>query len=143
MFKSKQNANLFTKHTLGTEIFALDWKRLETRVIIKISTYPWWSVNFEMSFWCLQFFQKTNKNNSTWGTIVVRSIFFVHFLEEFRIPTTPFEINWPLKAMLQNTNFRLMNLSLCTFYFMRVCKEPAERLSIKRTFKKLACSNSR
>ena len=29
-----------------------------------------------MSFWRLQFFQKTNKNNSTWGIIVVTIIFF-------------------------------------------------------------------
>ena len=38
-----------------------------------------------MSFWCLQFFQKTNKNNSTWGTIVVRSNFFLcFFLKNWR-----------------------------------------------------------
>ena len=49
-----------------------------------------------MSFWCLQFFQKKNKNNSTWGIIVVGSNFFIRFLEELRIPKSPFEINWPL-----------------------------------------------
>ena len=37
-------------------------------------------------FWCLQFFQKTNENNSTWGIIVLKSNFFVRFLEELRIP---------------------------------------------------------
>jgi hypothetical protein len=48
-----------------------------------------------MSFWCLQFFQKTNENNSTWGTIVVRLNFFVWFLEELKTPKRHFEINWP------------------------------------------------
>ena len=33
---------------------------------------------------CLQFFQKTNKNKSTWGIIVDRSNFFVRFLEELK-----------------------------------------------------------
>ena len=45
-----------------------------------------------MSFWFLQFTQKTNENNSTWGTIVAKSIFFV----ELKIPKRHFEINWPL-----------------------------------------------
>ena len=33
-----------------------------------------------MSFWCLQFSQKMNKNNSTWGTIVVKSKLLGHQL---------------------------------------------------------------
>ena len=49
-----------------------------------------------MSFWCLQFSQKTNENNSTWGTIVVKSIFFIRFMGELKIPKRHFEINWPL-----------------------------------------------
>ena len=49
-----------------------------------------------MSFWCLQFSQKTNENNPTWGTIVVKSNFFVCFLGELKIPKRHFEINWPL-----------------------------------------------
>ena len=55
-----------------------------------------------MSFWCLQFSQKTNENNSTWGTIVVKSNFFVHFfgrIEEMKIPKRHFEINWPLSTV--------------------------------------------
>ena len=32
-----------------------------------------------MSFCYLQFFQKTNENNSTWGTIEVMLIFFCYF----------------------------------------------------------------
>ena len=35
-------------------------------------------------------------NNSTWGTIVVKSNFFVHFLGELKIPKRHFEINRPL-----------------------------------------------
>ena len=49
-----------------------------------------------MSFWCLQFYQKTNENNSTWGTIVVKLISFVRFLGELKITKRHFEINWPL-----------------------------------------------
>ena len=49
-----------------------------------------------MSFWCLQFYQKTNENNSTWGTIEVKSNFFARFLGELKIPKRHFEINWPL-----------------------------------------------
>ena len=49
-----------------------------------------------MYFWCLQFSQKVNENNSTWGTIVVKSNFFVCFLGELRIQKRHFEINWPL-----------------------------------------------
>ena len=49
-----------------------------------------------MAFWCLQFTQKTNEINSTWGTIVVKSNFFVHSLGELKIPKRHFEINWPL-----------------------------------------------
>ena len=49
----------------------------------------------KMLFWCVQFFQKMNENNSIWGTIV-ESNCFVCFLEEFKIPKRHFEINWPL-----------------------------------------------
>ena len=85
-----------------------------------------------MSFWCLQFSQKTNLNNSrqlevnkgfnwsrdlladrpslmaadkpcpllqpslTWGTIVLKSNFFVHFFGELKILIRHFEINRPL-----------------------------------------------
>jgi hypothetical protein len=32
----------------------------------------------------------------TWGTIVVKSNFFIHFLGELKMPIRHFEINWPL-----------------------------------------------
>ena len=41
-----------------------------------------------------------NENNSTWGTIVVKSTFFVRFLGELKIPKRHFEINWPLPSEL-------------------------------------------
>ena len=44
------------------------------------------------------FSQKTNKNKSTWGIIVVKLNFFIHFLGGLRIPKIPFEINWPLRG---------------------------------------------
>ena len=50
-----------------------------------------------MSFWCLQLSQKKNEDNSTWGTIEVKSNFFACFLEELKIPKRHFEINWPLR----------------------------------------------
>ena len=42
------------------------------------------NLDFEMSFWWLQFSQKLNENNSTWGTIVVKSNIFVCFWENWR-----------------------------------------------------------
>ena len=67
-----------------------------------------------MSFWCLQFSQKTNQNNLTWGTIVagVKSNCFVRFLGESKIPKRHFEINWSLKCTTctfgpaQSSNFQ-------------------------------------
>ena len=57
-----------------------------------------------MSFWCLQFFQRMNENNSTWGTIVVGSIFFVHFWKNWRyVQKRHFEINWPLDVYDYNS----------------------------------------
>ena len=44
-------------------------------------------------FWCLQFSPKTNENNSTLHTIVVKLNFFVHFGGELKIPKRHIEIN--------------------------------------------------
>ena len=63
------------------------------------------SVTCEISLWCLQFSQKTNKNNSTWGTIVLKSNFFVHVLGELKIPKRHFENKW------SNLNLRSTNAS--------------------------------
>ena len=35
-----------------------------------------------MSFWCLQFFPKTNENKSTWDIVAVKSKLFFHCSEE-------------------------------------------------------------
>ena len=61
-----------------------------------------------MSFWCFQFFQKSNENNSIWGAIVVWSNFFVRVLEELKITKRHFEINWPL----EQSTLRLGNAQL-------------------------------
>ena len=58
-----------------------------------------------MCFWCLQFSQKTNENNSTWGTIVVKSNIFIRFLGELKVPKRHFEINWPLETLNNNDFF--------------------------------------
>ena len=59
----------------------------------------WRSVNFEMSFWCLQFSQEKKENKSTWGILLVKLNFFVHFLGELKITKKHFENSWPLKSM--------------------------------------------
>ena len=58
-------------------------------------------------FGVFKFFQKTNENKSTWGIIVVKSNFFVHFSEELRIPKSSFEINRPLVEPIQDLNVNL------------------------------------
>jgi hypothetical protein len=81
-----------------------------------------------MSFWCLESFKKTNENKSTCGIIVGKLIFFVRFLEELRIPKSPFEINWPLgKVMLMNDvsslhfcNLQFWTTQLCTFNHCKI-----------------------
>ena len=65
-------------------------------------------------FGVFKFFQKTNKNKSTWGIIVAKSNFFICFLEELRIPKSPFEINWPLAS----GHIWHMNLISCFFQFL-------------------------
>ena len=65
-----------------------------------------------MSFWCLQYSQNTNKNNLTWGTIVVKLNFFVRFLGELKIPKRHFEINWPLASHYQIW-LVLLNMYVC------------------------------
>ena len=73
-----------------------------------------------MSFWCLQFSQKTNENNSTWGTIVVKANFFVRFLGELKIPKRYFEINWPLAGRVANVKLEEWILSSCLEMFNKV-----------------------
>ena len=51
-------------------------------------------------FGAFKFFQKTNENKSTWGIIVVKSNFFVRFLEELKTTKRHFEINWPLVTLV-------------------------------------------
>ena len=41
-------------------------------------------------FGVFTFFQKTNENKSTWGSILVKSNSFLHFLEEIDDPKKPF-----------------------------------------------------
>ena len=47
----------------------------------------------KLSKWVVDFLQKTNKNKSIWGIIVVKLNSFVHFLEEIDGPQKPFR-NW-------------------------------------------------
>ena len=56
------------------------------------------SVNFERTFWCLKFFQKTNLKISI--SALLGKKFFVRFLEELKNPKFVYDINWPLKNLL-------------------------------------------
>ena len=59
-----------------------------------------------MSFWCLQSSQKTNKNNSAWGTRAVN--FFFRFLGELKKPKRHFKINWPLHMRIWELVFAFL-----------------------------------
>ena len=97
------------------------------------------SVNFEMSSCCLQIrSKKTNENKSTWGIIVLKSNFFVHFLEELRIPRSPFEINWPLASLTYSTSSIPMKLLCCQYrinnVILKLQKEESNDLWTKKYF---------
>ena len=66
-----------------------------------VSSKSTWSTKGHLiskcQFGVFNFSQKMNENKSTWGIIVLKSIFFVRILGELKIPKSPFEINWPLK----------------------------------------------
>ena len=74
----------------------------EERVVILCGNLG--SVYFEMSFWCLQFSQKTNKIK-TCGTIVVNSNSFLQFLGELKIPKRHLEIYWNLASTKNDDPF--------------------------------------
>ena len=58
--------------------------------IVWLATLPTSAAKGQLILKCLfgviRFFQKTNKNKSTWGIIVANLNFFIHFLEKLRIP---------------------------------------------------------
>ena len=100
---------------------------------IKENNILWWLLegrakghllNFEMSFWCLQFSPKTSENNSTGGTIVGKSNFFVHFLGELKIPKRHFKIYWPLDRA------KKVLLYFALFYFADGSSKSHHRISI-------------
>ena len=75
-----------------------------------------------MSFWCLQILPKNERKQVDLRFIVVKSNFFVHFLEELRIPKSPFEINWPLKIV----QTLVQSLFVC-FDMILKTREPLEK----------------
>ena len=52
------------------------------------------SDKIEMSFWCLQFFQKPK--TSIFCPRLLKQKFFIRFWEELKTQKSTFEINWPL-----------------------------------------------
>ena len=68
-----------------------------------------------MSFWCLQFFQKQNKNHSTWGTY--HSSFRLNFSFDFwknlkYIPKKHFEINFSLQFIYSEKATKFCEISI-------------------------------
>ena len=54
------------------------------------------------TFWCFQFSQKTNENNSTWGTIISSKVnFFLRFWVENKV-----HIFWEVHKILRNLHCR-------------------------------------
>ena len=86
-------------------------------------------VNFEISFWCLQFSQMTNENNSTWGTIVVKLIFFDPFIGELKIPKIHFE----LKKNNNPSEKCYPIVALLVTYWLQFEKRTILRLSLQPT----------
>ena len=90
---------------------------------------PWGPSKGKLISKCLfgicTFFQKTNENNSTWGTKVVNSIFFRLFLGELKIPKRHFEINLPL-GQRENSmifRYRFCNSTLpLNFHEINICR---------------------
>ena len=87
------------------------------------------SIDYQLSFWFLQFSQKTNENNSTSGTIHSSKVdCLVCFLGELKKTKRQFEINWPLggdsfsesltlfKSKGGEETIPLTQLSLYTYY---------------------------
>ena len=68
--------------------------------------------------------KKTNENKSTWGTIVVKSNFFIPYFGELKIPKRHFEINWPLADQIMDLrtqsvimgNLRAKGLAIMSLY---------------------------
>ena len=80
------------------------------------------SVNFERTFWSLQFFQKMNKNKSTWGIIVLKVKFLVRLLiqdnnKSFRNYLT-FNLKLSITPFFGMEKFR--NLKFCWWNFWQI-----------------------
>ena len=87
-----------------------------------------------MSFWCLQFSQKTNENNSTWGTIVVKLNFFVCFLGELKIKS----VSWKIEPLQYIAIYYNGTLSQIVFVrFLGELKTPKRHFEIKWPLKPL------
>ena len=94
----------------------------------KIRTYPTVKCQYLAHFWiseiettkghliskCLfgafKFFQKMNENKSTWGIIVVKSNFFVRFLEEWRIPKTTFKNQLTFRVSISDLRYNFLGI---------------------------------
>ena len=55
------------------------------------------SVNFEMSFWCLQFSEKPLNLKTQIFALGYWAEIFRSFFGRIKKPKCPFEINWPLE----------------------------------------------
>ena len=78
-----------------------------------------------MYFFVFKTPKKTNENNLTWGTSLVKLIFFVHFLGELNRPKRYFKINWHLgwnkKKCLMTQLFGTSVYFLKSFFLLLEC----------------------
>ena len=80
--------------------------------------------------------KKKNENNSTWGTIVVKSNFFVRFLGELKIPKRHFEINWPPDLFWMTSFYNYFRLHLLGIPFILVCRNSNFRINLPKYLKR-------
>ena len=66
-----------------------------------------------MSFWCLQFSQKTNKKIRLYYYSTSSRVVFVRFLGELKAPSRQFEINWALQITKTKEIFREIDDNKC------------------------------
>ena len=84
-----------------------------------------------MSIWCLQFFQKTNKNNSSWGAIELRINFLVCFWKNWRYQKDISTLSYFCKTILHQLMFKKPFNSWIKLFVQKLFK--GRKNSMKKT----------
>ena len=99
-FVLKASNKLQSLHLNSSVVASSTWARIPAFRDFRIRDPRYFVIQFQtLISWIphhFMIFKKKNVNKLTWGIIVAKSNFFVRFLEESRIPKSPFDINWPL-----------------------------------------------